>query len=321
MEILDWSDFAFKSKGKLSDLNAVFIVAPREISIKRFTQIFKEYITEGAVILGVSKEQYVKGFGYQPQFKMLQLKSLSGVIEKIESSPVGKNFYILEYMQDDLQFILRDVDFKKVILVNGSWKYTFHTRSEFYEIVKKKLDFEFISPFESEEVAIKEYERLKIDINKNFELTTKVNGLKSDKDVFEFLEAVSKSSFDNSFQVGAVLFSDKKELLAYSYNKVVPFETYALHYGNQREINMSPPNDVNFYSTNHAEVELIIECMSKKIDTNNSLLYINVLPCPSCARMICSTKIKKIIYKIDHSDGYAISLLSKAGKEVQQYLN
>jgi hypothetical protein len=71
----DWNELAFGSKKTVNNLRATFIAAPREISAARFTQLVKEFLPKGNVVLGLAKEDHVSGFENQPQFKTLQANS------------------------------------------------------------------------------------------------------------------------------------------------------------------------------------------------------------------------------------------------------
>nr|AIA17188.1 Cytidine and deoxycytidylate deaminase zinc-binding region [uncultured bacterium] len=110
----------------------------------------------------------------------------------------------------------------------------------------------------------------------------------------------------------------KYKLLATTFNPVVPYQTYAMHHGASREINFSPPHDLNHYDTTHAEVELVIKAQKEKIDLKGTILFINLLPCPTCARMLSRTDIAEFVYVQDHSDGYAVKMLEASGKKVRR---
>ncbi len=91
-----------------------------------------------------------------------------------------------------------------------------------------------------------------------------------------------------------------------------------MHNGALRERHFSPPNDLNYYDTVHAEVELLLEAQRQKLSLKNTSLCINLLPCPTCSRMIASSDILEVVYAFDHSEGYAVSLLERAGKIVRR---
>jgi deoxycytidylate deaminase len=136
-----------------------------------------------------------------------------------------------------------------------------------------------------------------------------------------FANSMAKLSLDYSFQTGVTLGKKTKggyKHIASAYNKVVPYQTYALHYGASRETNFSVPHDLNHYDAIHAEVALILKVAANKLDLADASLFINLLPCPSCARMFTQTPITDFIYTEDHSAGYAVQLLEKAGKTVRR---
>jgi deoxycytidylate deaminase len=192
-------------------------------------------------------------------------------------------------------------------------------------LTKENIPYKLVSPFCDEdeartyadtaiqEIVSKWKNRVKLDPKKEYTATQ----------LLEHANFIAKGSFDYSFQTGVTLgkpAGDKNSynLLIAAHNTVVPFETYALHNGASRETNFSPPNDLNHYDAVHAEVELIVRCVKYGISLKDTALFINLLPCPTCARMLCETDIAEIVYQNDHSDGYAVKLLEKAGKTVRR---
>ncbi|HSW79318.1 MAG TPA: deaminase [Candidatus Saccharimonadales bacterium] len=319
----DWSELAFASKKPLKVLHAVFVMAPREMTPKRIAQLVKDTVPTANLVIGIAKEPYIDGFDGQPQFKTLKhSQELQELINKVNESPSRHKIYTLHYFQREAKYILEKVKFQKVLLVNGSWERSFHTREEYYCIVNNKLEYSYVSPFLDEAEAL-EYEQ---SINK--ELTKSVwpkdpTGPQTELQMLQMAGQAAKLSFDHSHQTGATLGkrigkSDKYIFLAHSINKVVPFQTYALLYGAEREKHFSPVNDLNYYDTIHAEVMMVLETQKNRIDLNGTTLFINLLPCPHCARMFTQTDIAEFVYSKDHSDGYAIHMLEKAGKKVRR---
>ena len=310
----NWADLAFGSKKPLSNLNATFIAAPREMSAKRFIQLVKTYLPKGNIVLGLANEHYIDGFEGQAQFKTLQQPDVKDIIDKVNASGGAKHIYTLTYFQRELNYILEKVKFVRVVLINGSWQKSFHTLPAFYTLINTQTPYVYESPFANEQEAMAFAENYKqtiqdFDASKVYTVAQMMN-LAAD---------TAKLSFDTAFQVGVVL--GKKSAKGYKYlarghNKVVPYETYAWHNGASREQHFSPPNDQNFYDTVHAETCLILNALDQKLDISGGSVFINVLPCPSCARMLCATPINELFYQIDHSDGYAVKLLESAGKKV-----
>lgn len=319
--ITDWSDIAFGSKKTVRNLKATFIAAPRELSAERLIQLIKQFLPEGNIVLGISKEPYVSGFENQPQFRMLKLQDVQGTITKVNNAKLPAKVHILEYSQRELPFILEKLSFKRVILINGSWKYSFHTLPAFYELARQRIIPEYLSPF-SDELEAQEYaKRLDKEIQKRLSLPVNSTKIYSQEQMLELASRSAEQSYDNASQTGAAIGKPKGkgfQLLQTAYNQVVPYPTFAMHHGASREQHMSPPNDLNHYDTVHAEVQGIMNSLAAGIKLQGTTLFINVLPCPVCCRVIIKSGISEVMYRLDHSDGYAVTMLGKANIAVRR---
>lgn len=310
----DWSDLAFGSKKSLRELKAIFIAAPRELSAQRFIQLVKEFLPQANIVLGVSKELYVEGFEGQPQFKMLRIDLIQPIIDKVNASSEKHKIYTLRYFQRELPFVLEKSGSRQAIFINGSWHRSFHTRPEFYALVKRAIPYKLVSPF-CDEAEAKAY------ANRVEQPLPKPKGTFSEHGMMKLANQAAAFSFDYSFQTGVALgrkVGKDYQLLTTACNNVVPFQTYAMHYGASRETNFSPPNDLNYYDAVHAEVSLLVRAQKAALDLHDTTLFINLLPCPTCARMFTQTDIAEFVYSEDHSDGYAVKLLEQAGKKVRR---
>jgi len=310
----DWSDLAFGSRKPLNSLKATFVAAPREISGARFVQLVKEHLPKGNIILGLAKEDYVLGFEDQPQFRTLKVKIVQAIIDKVNNSPSKHKIATLSYSQRDLLHVIKGLSMRQFVGINGSWKYSFHTQAPYYALMQNSIPYMLVSPFVDEAEA------------KNFARRTKLpkpptGGEYDEREMLDAAAQAARQSYDYSFQTGVSLGrkkGGKYNLLATAFNPVMPYQTYAMHFGASREANFSPPHDLNHYDTTHAEVELIIKAQKENIDLKGTALFINLLPCPACARMLARTDIAEFIYQENHSDGYAIKMLEAAGKKVRR---
>ncbi len=310
----DWNELAFGSKKPLNSLKATFIAAPRQISAARFTQLVKEYLPKGNVILGLAKEEFVEGFEGQPQFRMLEAKTVQPIIDKVNTSPSKHKIATLAYAQRDLLHVINGLSVREFIGVNGSWKYTFHTQPPYYALARNGVPYKLVSPFTDETEAKKFAAGVKLP-------PMPAKGRFSDKEMLELAQNAAAHSFDNGFQTGVTLgkkSGKEYDLLAWNFNEVVPYLTYAMHFGASRETNFSPPNDLNHYDTVHAEVALLAKAAKDKTNLKGTTLFINLLPCPTCARMFTKTEIDEFVYQEDHSNGYAVKMLEAAGKKVRR---
>lgn len=311
----DWADLAFASKKPLKDAQATFVAAPRELSDARLAQIVKAYLPKGNIVLGIAKETYVLGLENQPQFKTLGAKAAQSLAKKVNRANPRHKIYTLYYNQRDLVYILWKIDFARVVFVNGSWYHGFQLRPEYYVVARRQTPYELISPFTNEGEA------------KDYAKVTKLSpivssGLYSEEAMVRLAYEAARHSYDYaSYQTGSSLGrrkGEKYELLATSHNQITPYETYAMHFGSEREKNFSSPHDLNYYDTIHFEVAMLITAQERRLDLAGTSLFANVLPCPHCARMLAATGLAEIVYSEDHSGGYAVQMLEKAGKKVRR---
>jgi deoxycytidylate deaminase len=298
--------------GHVDSKESIFVAAPRQLSLKRFTQIVKRYLPKANIILGISKEKYVVGFENQLQFEMLRLDDVQSVIDKVTNSDSPHKVFCFEYSQMELVSILQKNDFKRVLLVNGSWKYAFHNSEAYKALIDRNVGFKFISPFVDENEA-KQYEA---SHNPRFDSSPR-GALLTQQEMIALADRAATQSYDNSFQTGVSLgrrVDDEYEFITTAFNEVIPYQTYALHHGNSREKNLSRPHDTNHYDTIHAEMQLLTKVITEKIDISKTTLFVNLLPCPNCARVLSQTDIVELVYRHDHSDGYAVTMFELSGK-------
>jgi len=310
----DWNDLAFASKKPLNELNATFIAAPRQLSPARFKQLVKTYLPQGNLILGLAKEPYVLGLEGQPWFQMLKLEDVQAIIDQINQSSNPAKIATLAYFQRDLPFILEKLKLLQVVIINGSMHHSFHLRPEYYALTRRHIPYEHVTPFAGEQVAKAYAAGLPAPPQPNTKLLT-------ESEMLEAANQVATFSLDTAGQTGVAIGRKqgaKYRPLLTAFNRVVPYQTYAMHHGLSRETNFSPANDLNYYDTNHAEIEAVIAAGRQNIDLAGATVFINVLPCPTCARMFSGTAIAELVYREDHSAGYAITVLEAAGKSVRR---
>ncbi len=310
MKSYDWNKISNEKKEELSKLKPIFIQGSRDISTKKIAQLAK-LAEKRKLIWGVLKDEYINGLEGSIQFKTLSKKVIEETLEE------SKNVYLLEYYQRDLKHIFKELDFSLVILINGSWHKAIHFNPEIWQLINKKTEYKLISPFVNE-LEAKEYAE-KIVLEYSARTIFEENKIYTDKEIFEILKEESKRSFDWNYQIASALVNDGKVLLT-AHNTVIPYETYSAHFGSEREKYYVAPGDSNFYDTNHAEVELILKSNKEKIDLLGTSIYLNVLPCPTCSRMLLRSGIQEIVYSQDHSDGYAIKMFEMAGKTVRRFI-
>lgn len=310
----DPATYSESDKTLLRGLKATFVMAAREMSEARLTQLVKEYLAKGNVIFGVAKEAFVDGFDEQPQFRTLPLEPVEKLVEKIEKAHLPHSIRVITYRQQDVDEVIRAVRPQRVVVVRGSYIYPFHRRSTSQLLEKRNIPFEYVSPFVDEEQAkaylAAVYLLMHTQKGSTFSDIT-------EKDVMALVGEVAKESFDYSFQTGAVLaekVGKQYQIIDAACNEVVPYQTFALHFGNAREIHRSAHQaDAVHYDTIHAEMNLLVRAMKNGVNFEGKSLFINMMPCPNCARTLVNSGLKEMVYLETHSGDYAVELFEKAG--------
>jgi dCMP deaminase len=304
--------FSWQRLSEIKD-SPILILGSREISPERIVQLSSQLLknTDKTIVWGVFTEKFIKGLENSPQFRALTIKKLKNSLEQTDNTRVS----ILEYSQANASTIISKHNWSAIIGINGSWHRAFHYRDEYQVIKKLRIPLKFASAFANEREALVYESNI---IAERPKLSANYGESCNENTLFKLVNEISRYSFDNTWQTGAILAKNGEFLLA-TYNKVVPFETYALLYGASKEKHKTPPQDLNHYDTNHAEVEMVLEAAKKNISLKNCSLYINLMPCPICARMLAQTEIKEIVYKDSHSSNYATTILEKAGKTIRQF--
>lgn len=306
-----WSKFSDDDKETLRSLRATFVMAPRNMSEDHFRHIIKENISKGNIICGISEEKYVDGFDGQPQFEMLESEIAENLSDKITKAHLPHRLHVLVYPQAEVDEVIRAVRPNDVVVVRGSYSRPFHRRSTYSLLHKRGIPFKYESPFANETEAKLYLKRLEP------QMPTVGNDVQGDEAMMLLVaNKIAKRSFDYSFQVGAVLAKDNGdmyELVDASANEVVPYQTYAMHHGNSREDTLSGYQDANYYDTIHAEMNLLVRSLERGHDLKGLTLFINMMPCPNCARTLCRTGLREVVYREIHSGGYAVELFKKSG--------
>lgn len=307
----DWEKFTDNDKRACRDARATLILAPREMSEARIAQLLRELLPKGNVIFGVAAEPFVAGFEGQPQFRMLPNGAVAAFEEKVSHAQSVRALHSIRYPQSVTDDVIRAVRPARVIVVRGSYLYTFHRSSTFKLLNRRGIPFELVSPF-ADEVEASVYEARVAPLLPVIEA--------KDGDVsmvFAAVNTIAKRSYDYSFQTGAVLARALPDgtltIVDAACNEVVPYQTYALLHGNVREEHESALHDGAHYDTIHAEMNLLARAAMRGDPLGGAHLFINLLPCPACARTLCKTGIAEVVYRTSHWGGYALELFEACG--------
>lgn len=308
---LTWADFSDNDKKQCRALRPTFVMAPRELSATRLVDLVKQLLEKNHVIFGVAAERFVAGFEGQVQFQTLPINAIEPLAQKIAAAHLPHKLIVLSYPQIAVDDVIRAIRPKNVVLVRGSWHLVFQRRSTYDLLTRRNIPFSFVSPFVHDSEA-KEY-LASIEGHLPYEPNPLIGDRRA---MLAAAQKVATASCDYSFQTGVVLAEPTDQgyrLVDAACNEVVPYQTYALHYGNSREEHLSEVHDANHYDTIHAEMNLLVRALKTGRNFEGKSLFINMMPCPSCARTLVKTGLAEVVYNKVHSDGYAVELFEHAG--------
>lgn len=153
--------------------------------------------------------------------------------------------------------------------------------------------------------------------------TSKQNEVQSDKKIsfdafnlrfMEKAENLSTRSADWWRQVGAVVVRGNTVILS-AFNHHVPDEYQTLFNGDPRG-NFHKGINVELATAIHAEAAVIAQAACKGESLEGTELYVTTFPCPSCAKLVAYSGIKKLYFR----DGYSMvdgeSILKENGVEI-----
>lgn len=308
MDIIDWNRIKKAQKSNLRDLKIVFVAGSICVSMERVKEIVSS-VPGDRLVFGVLKDEWIPGLEGSLHFKPMQLLEIEAMKSSIQ-------LFVLHYFYKDLKYIIKALNPQKILFVNGSWSGQLHYQEFYWTALKRGIDIELVSPFIDETEASNYEESICGSYKKLYQKNKKY----SDDEIFGIIETQRQRSWDWIGQTACALVQ-KQKILALAHNRVMPYQAYQLHEGSIREQLQTPAQEmIETQLTNHAEVELVLECLRSGIDMSNSSLYINMFPCPVCAKMLARTEISEILYRQDHNLGNDIGyrILEKSGKSLRR---
>ena len=138
-----------------------------------------------------------------------------------------------------------------------------------------------------------------------------------DEYFMEISKLVAKRSTCLRRQVGCVLVKDK-QILATGYNGAPAGLNHCLDIGCIRDkLNIPSGERHELCRAVHAEQNAIIQAAKHGVAVDGATLYITILPCKLCARMLINAGIKCVVYEGNYPDADSITLLRNAGIAVR----
>lgn len=300
---------------QLRHKKAILVLAPRAMSRQRIIELLKPYIRRGQVIFGIANEEYVVDFEGQLQFTTLTADTVSDIADQINRNLSPGRISLICYPQAETDELIRAIRPNFVVVVRGSYSRSFHRR-ETYKLLKKRgIGYELVSPFVDETEAL-DYLTNTLPLLPDTQI---VSG--DELTMLDQAERMAKRSFDYSMQVGAVIaekVDQSYKVVDSACNEVVPYQTYALYAGSTREDNKAGLHDAFHYDTIHAEMNLLVRSSQKNQSLAGKSLFVNLMCCPNCARVLCRTGLKEVVYSELHSGDYSRDLFEKSNIKVRR---
>lgn len=117
-------------------------------------------------------------------------------------------------------------------------------------------------------------------------------------------ELLSSASHANRSKVGAVIVKNKR-IISYGYNGTPHGFNNECEYDNMTKAEVL-----------HAESNAIAKCAMSNESTYGATIYITMMPCFECSKLIIQCGIIEVFYKNEYRDTNGVTLLKKAGVKV-----
>lgn len=143
---------------------------------------------------------------------------------------------------------------------------------------------------------------------------TRVSSAPFDRKMVARASREADKSSDWWRQVGAVVVKNKKVILE-AHNSHVPSEHTPYVHGDPRDVIESGTLNL-LYTSIHAEQAVIAEAARRGTSLKGASIYMNIFPCPLCAKLVAYSGIKKCYFQIGSAWLDAESILKASGVEI-----
>ena len=149
-----------------------------------------------------------------------------------------------------------------------------------------------------------------LEVNPNIKITEE----EFHKEMISRTKNLAKKSANWWRQLGVLLVRDNK-IICESFNKHVPTQENISVYGDLRMC-FDAGEHHELSNSIHGEAYLIAKCAKEGISVENCDLYVTVFPCPTCAKLIAESGIKRVFYSSGYSLSDAEDILKANGVEL-----
>jgi dCMP deaminase len=135
-----------------------------------------------------------------------------------------------------------------------------------------------------------------------------------DQEMCSTAAAESEKSSDWWRHVGAVVVKDRT-IIARGHNHHIPTDETPYANGDPRDVIESGTLNL-VYTSLHAEQSIVAEAAKNGVSLEGTDMYLNVFPCPLCAKLMAAAGIKKCFFKTGSAWLDAESVLHASGVEI-----
>ena len=136
--------------------------------------------------------------------------------------------------------------------------------------------------------------------------TRNIGSTKYDRYYLDLAERAGENSVDPVFQVGCIIVNNN-QIIADGWN------------GTPTGYKTNDTRDENgetLYCTVHAESNALAKCARHGSSCDGGTMYINIGPCPDCAKFIVQAGIKRVVYARPYRSDIGPALLEEMGVTV-----
>ena len=157
-------------------------------------------------------------------------------------------------------------------------------------------------------VCIKEYVRMAIS--------------KWDKRFMDLTETVAtwSSCFQENRHVGAIIVKDRR-VMTTGYNGAPAGIQTCVERGEclRRKLGIASGTRAEVCYAIHAEQNAIIQAAKLGISIEGATLYCTHQPCSTCARIICNSGIRRVVYEQGYPDEFSLEIFAESGVTLERY--
>jgi dCMP deaminase len=128
------------------------------------------------------------------------------------------------------------------------------------------------------------------------------------------------SCYKSDRKMGCVIVKDKR-VLTTGYNGAPAGLKTCVERGECMRVRLGIPSgqQAQLCYAVHAEQNALIQAAKLGLSVDGATLYVTYRPCVICAKLIINAGIRRIVYRYDYPDDFALELLNEAGVILEQY--